>query len=151
MPEIIKSSLEYLEVKNYVEWQAYVIMPDHVHLLFSLKEPEPLSKLIQKFSQFTSRQIGLLYRERNFHPQDSSFSPGIGNRSLSHKENQSGLEVSPTEQLSKQGGIWQEGYFDRAIRNEEELQKAFAYIQNNPVKAGYVQDKIDWPWLFPKD
>jgi REP element-mobilizing transposase RayT len=112
VPETIKGSLDWLEAKGYVEWLAYVIMPDHLHLLFKLLEPVPLSKVLQRFSQYTGRQIGL--------------------------------------RLERQGGIWQESYFDRAIRNEDELQRAFAYIKNNPVKAGYIEEAGDWPWLFPK-
>ena len=112
VPEIITGSLKWLEEQDYLELLAYTIMPDHIHLLFKLKEKESLSKVLQKFGSFTGRQICL--------------------------------------KLDRPGGIWQEGYYDRAIRDEEELQRAFAYILNNPIKAGYVTDLIDWPWLYPE-
>jgi putative transposase len=39
--------------------------------------------------------------------------------------------------------IWY-NYWDRTIRNEEELWTKFNYIHYNPVKHGYVKDPGDW-------
>jgi putative transposase len=40
----------------------------------------------------------------------------------------------------------QDESFDRWIRTPEEWQRIRAYIENNPVKAGLVQNPQDWPW-----
>lgn len=34
------------------------------------------------------------------------------------------------------------------IRNPQEFERAAAYIVNNPVKAGLVEDWGDWPWTW---
>ena len=47
------------------------------------------------------------------------------------------------------GRVWQRGYWDRAIRNEEHFRNALDYIVNNPVKAGLVKTVEEWPWSFP--
>ncbi|MBI5869076.1 MAG: transposase [candidate division Zixibacteria bacterium] len=47
--------------------------------------------------------------------------------------------------LGTAGTVWQEGYFDRIIRDESELQRVFAYTLNNPVRAGLADD----PWRYP--
>ena len=41
--------------------------------------------------------------------------------------------------------LWQEGYFERAIRSDEDLTGVALYIQANPVRAGLVSRVADWP------
>jgi putative transposase len=41
--------------------------------------------------------------------------------------------------------IWH-NYWDTCIRNEKGYWTRFNYIHQNPVKHGYVQDTIDWPF-----
>jgi putative DNA methylase len=48
--------------------------------------------------------------------------------------------------LRRAGELCQREYFDRYIRNAEHYQKAVAYIEENPVKAGLARVKTDWPW-----
>ncbi|OGT69793.1 MAG: transposase [Gammaproteobacteria bacterium RIFCSPLOWO2_02_FULL_57_10] len=42
------------------------------------------------------------------------------------------------QQFSLQGNIWQSGFFDRAIRRDEDLQAVARYIVMNPLRAGLV-------------
>jgi REP element-mobilizing transposase RayT len=42
--------------------------------------------------------------------------------------------------------FWQDESFDHWIRNPEEWQRIYAYIQQNPVAAGLAQKSEDWPW-----
>jgi REP element-mobilizing transposase RayT len=42
--------------------------------------------------------------------------------------------------------FWQREYFDRWIRTDKELASVIAYVEANPVKAGYVIRPEDWPW-----
>jgi len=41
--------------------------------------------------------------------------------------------------------LWQEGYFERAIRSDEDLTAVALYIQANPLRAGLVSRVADWP------
>jgi len=43
--------------------------------------------------------------------------------------------------------LWQRSYYDHVIRNEEDAQRAFAYVLENPVRAGLVEDVDDYPFL----
>jgi len=45
--------------------------------------------------------------------------------------------------LGQGGAVWQREYFDRLLRNEEELAKTVRYVLNNPVKAGLR----DWKFV----
>ncbi|WP_433768485.1 REP-associated tyrosine transposase [Pseudomonas putida] len=41
--------------------------------------------------------------------------------------------------------VWQKGYFDRALRHEEDLKAAARYIIANPLRAGLVTHVGDYP------
>jgi REP element-mobilizing transposase RayT len=48
--------------------------------------------------------------------------------------------------LQRPGEFWQREYLDRYVRNAEHYEKVVAYIEENPVNAGLVRLKTDWPW-----
>lgn len=43
------------------------------------------------------------------------------------------------------GGIWQDGFHDRALRREEDLQQVSRYLVANPLRAGLVASIGDYP------
>ncbi len=43
--------------------------------------------------------------------------------------------------------LWQEGYWDWVLREDEDLLGVAAYIVQNPVRAGIVARVQDYPWL----
>jgi putative transposase len=47
--------------------------------------------------------------------------------------------------LGTQGPIWQPGYYDRALRQSEDMQSAARYIIANPLRAGLVERIGDYP------
>jgi REP element-mobilizing transposase RayT len=46
--------------------------------------------------------------------------------------------------LERTGKFWMREFFDRFIRDYEHFEKAFRYIENNPVKAGLCDKPSDW-------
>ncbi len=48
--------------------------------------------------------------------------------------------------LGRTGRFWMPEYHDRRIRDEEHLNRAVVYIENNPVKAGLCRRPEDWEW-----
>ena len=40
---------------------------------------------------------------------------------------------------------WQRNFFDHRLRHDESFAEKFAYICQNPVRAGLVQHEADWP------
>jgi putative transposase len=42
--------------------------------------------------------------------------------------------------------FWQDESYDHWSRDDDELMRIIAYIENNPVKAGLCQRAEDWPW-----
>jgi REP-associated tyrosine transposase len=51
----------------------------------------------------------------------------------------------------KHGIMWQEGFFDHRLRNDErgeQLSAKMTYIRRNPVVAGLCTTVADWPWII---
>lgn len=46
---------------------------------------------------------------------------------------------------NRQGKLWQKESFDTTIRNEKHLYNAIEYTLKNPVSAGLVKNREDWP------
>jgi len=47
--------------------------------------------------------------------------------------------------------VWQEGYFDHRMRDDErgeQLSMKVDYIRQNPIAAGLCIDIADWPWII---
>ena len=42
--------------------------------------------------------------------------------------------------------IWQEDVFDHIMRSRESYAAKWAYVRENPVRAGLVSRAEDWPW-----
>ena len=46
----------------------------------------------------------------------------------------------------KMQSFWGDGYWDTYMRDEDQERRTVFYIENNPVKAGLVALRTDWPW-----
>jgi putative transposase len=49
------------------------------------------------------------------------------------------------------GVRWQRNFFDHRLRHDESLAEKFAYICQNPVRAGLVRNEDEWPYIFIPD
>ena len=52
---------------------------------------------------------------------------------------------------TQHGVIWQDGYFDHRLRNDErgeQLSAKLNYIRQNPVVAGLCAIAEEWPWVI---
>ena len=42
--------------------------------------------------------------------------------------------------------IWQRGFFDHVLRNDESYSEKWEYVYDNPLRAGLVSIREDWPY-----
>ena len=42
--------------------------------------------------------------------------------------------------------IWQRQFFDHVLRSSESYESKWAYVRDNPVRAGFVAHWQDWPY-----
>ena len=53
---------------------------------------------------------------------------------IKYIKGKSAIEINKS--LNRNGRFWENGYFDRAIRDDRHFLKTYEYILNNPIKAG---------------
>jgi putative transposase len=46
---------------------------------------------------------------------------------------------------------WQRDYFDHRIRGEADMADKWDYIRENPVRAGLVDEHVEWPHVLRAD
>lgn len=97
---------------------AWVIMPNHMHVLFQPQNAWTVAKIVASWKKYTGRKI-CDYRRTNY-----------GNANLPIGED----------------SVWHREYWDRYMRDERHLQRTVEYIHQNPVKAGLVRQAEAWPW-----
>jgi len=50
--------------------------------------------------------------------------------------------------LGRKGRVWEEEYFDRALRREESIVDKVEYMLGNPVAKGLVRNALDYRWIW---
>jgi REP element-mobilizing transposase RayT len=105
---------------------AWVIMPNHVHVLIEVWDV-PLGEILKSWKSYTSKEAAKIIRGG-----DGS-SPQL--LSLKHGEGPSPPQT-----------FWQNDYFDHYLRDDNHYRRVVHYIENNPNKAGLVKAPVDWLW-----
>ena len=117
---------------NYSVW-AYVIMPDHVHLLvFPNEEPYSISSYLKRLKQSVSRKA---------------------KKWLSENDRKCFEELT---RLKPDGTVefqfWQPGGgYDRNIIQATALRKEISYIHANPVRKNLATCPLAWKWSSALD
>jgi len=111
--EIIINSLKYLVEKNRILLHAFVIMPNHIHLLFTLCEEEVQEKFQRDFLRFTSQQII---------------------KSMINGNEEDELLKYRSSQKDRIYHIWERRPMWIHIENSMILEQKLDYIHNNPLQ-----------------
>ena len=94
-----------------------VILPDHLHAIWTLPPGD---------ADFAKRWMLI----------KTAFS-----RALPKHEN-----INQSRKSKRERGIWQRRYWEHLIRDELDYERHVDYIHYNPVKHGYVDKAVDWPY-----
>jgi putative transposase len=107
---------------------AFVIMPDHIHVIVYPREAEyDISRFLRLVKQSVSRRAAGWFADNN---------PEWHNKLMVERED--GTYVFR---------FWQAGGgYDRNITDPDTLMKMIDYIHNNPVRKGLAIDPIGWKW-----
>ncbi|OGU55715.1 MAG: hypothetical protein A2V66_13840 [Ignavibacteria bacterium RBG_13_36_8] len=130
---IVKDSIHYRDGKEYL-LIAYCIMPNHVHLVFTL--------IVERFAE------SLKGTEHNKMQQvgRNSVSPYIVTKILQDLKKYTARESNKI--LNRKGQFWQHESYDHVVRDEDDLRRIVEYVLNNPVKAGLINRSEDWKWSY---
>jgi len=123
--DILIDSLKYQIDQHKANLFAYVLMPNHIHLILHLPEGESLSDFMRDFKRHTSITI----------------------RDELKKNGELDL-IDNLIQESGHGGfkLWMDRFDDLVIFSDKVFQTKVDYIHNNPVKAGLVKKVTDWKY-----
>jgi putative transposase len=130
--EMVQSSFLHFDGERY-RLAAWVVMPNHVHVLFQPLGGWKMAKIVASWKSFTGRRIAAHLDQSSWDRRD-------------RWDRRAPARPSPADRRDRDRRVWQREYWDRFIRNERHFMAAVAYIHNNPVKAGLVERAEDWPW-----
>ena len=157
--QIVQDSLLFGDGDRYHLF-AWVVMPNHVHVLIEQIPGWPMSKVVQSWKRHTSRQIHRLEWSSTTRPNTeckSTIPTGADCKSVIPTDAEC-KSVIPTDAECNSAipgaaipgaaipALWQRDYWDRFIRNDRHFQIAKHYIENNPVAAGLATSPEAWPW-----
>ncbi|NLT49406.1 MAG: hypothetical protein GXX85_00640 [Ignavibacteria bacterium] len=121
--KIIIESLKFCIEKYKCSLIAYVLMPNHIHLILFYNDKPEVSGFMRDFKKYTSVKI----------------------RQLLQCEEQNGIvEKLKYEKAGQKYKVWQDRFDAVIIRHKNVLITKMKYIHNNPVKNGLVEKAEDW-------
>jgi len=118
---LVEQSIKYRDENEYI-LNAYCIMPNHVHLVFSISESLDIPDI--QSSYIVTRILESLKKYTAVHAN---------------------------KLLSRRGPFWQSESYDHVIRSEREFKNVIRYTINNPVKAGLVEKPEEWKWSWCRE
>lgn len=130
--ELLRSTVRATKIRHPFHIDAWVVLPEHMHCLWTLPPGDADFSLRWKVIKF-----------------------GFARR-LQATETR-----TCTQDRRGERGIWQRRYWEHLIHDEQDYQRHFDYIHFNPLKHGHVQRLVDWPYssfhrtvamgLYPSD
>ncbi len=130
LSEIVVDAFHHWAGKRY-DLLAYVVMPSHIHWVF-----RPIVGQVVNLSSECSGQVdNLSYNGKIRSPRE---------RIMHSFKRHTARECNIV--LHKQGSFWQDESYDRCVRDDDELLRIIQYVENNPVKAGMVEQAKMWKY-----
>ena len=115
--EDLRNSFRKIQVRYPFEINAAVILPDHLHVVWSLPD---------KDNDFSIRWKLIKEHFTRSTPK--------------------GEYISTSRENKQERGIWQRRFWEHKIRNDKDMMQHISYIHYNPVKHGYCQHPEEWPY-----
>jgi len=131
--KVVQDAFLYFNEERY-HLYAWVVMPNHFHVLFQPVNGWAMAKIVASWKRFTATEIKIVLRARQESARQESGDPGSAN-----------LRIGISEPL------WPREYWDRYIRSEKHLRATIAYIEQNPVKADLCSNEAEWRWTVHQE
>jgi putative transposase len=103
---------------------AYVLMPEHVHLLVGEPAKGTLSKVMQVLKQRISRAL----------------------RKRKRRSSRGQLRLPFSEEKCEPKRFWQRRFYDFNLWSYGKRKEKLTYMHANPVARKVVKHPKDWPW-----
>jgi putative transposase len=117
----LRTAIANVRIARPFSIDAWVSMPDHLHCIWTLPEGD---------SDYSTRWSLI---KRSVSRFTSELALDTGTRSASARKH-------------RESTIWQRRFWEHLIRNDEDMERHIEYIHYNPVRHGYVERAVDWPY-----
>ena len=104
---VVEAIYYRVEVLQHYALHAFVVMPNHAHLLVTPEVPLPI--FLKSLKNFTATRANEI------------------------------LGLTGTR-------FWQPETYDHVVRNHQEFDRTWAYVERNPVRAGLAAAPADYRW-----
>jgi putative transposase len=115
--DLLRAAFRQTRVRHPFTVAAAVILPDHLHAIWTLPEDDA--------------DFALRWRLIK-----SGFSRGLP----------TGERISASRANKNERGIWQRRYWEHTLRDEDDFARHLDYIHFNPVKHRHAARVRDWPY-----
>jgi REP element-mobilizing transposase RayT len=126
--EIIIHSLQYLTEQNKISVYAFVLMDNHFHLIWRIRQGYKRSDVQRDFLHFTAKEI-------------------VKNLKIKNVELIEKIEVNFKDRKYQ---VWQRNSLSIELRSIRVYEQKLNYIHNNPVKAGLCILEEDYKYSSAK-
>ncbi len=117
--------------KHPFDLWAYVLMPEHVHVVLRPHEEVKISSILKSLKLPVARRAGIWARQN---------CPEFLSRMA---------DCRPNGKVAYR--FWQRGGgYDRNLRSDDDIHEKIHYVHGNPVRRGLVEHPEDWPWSSAK-
>jgi REP element-mobilizing transposase RayT len=127
--QILIDSIKFCMNNKDLHLHGYVIMPNHAHYITSTDGQHSLSDIMRDMGTFTSRAITRLLEEERRGELLNIF------RAAAEADNRGNIYK-----------VWQDGFHPIALESENFFNQKLAYIHDNPVRKGYVEQSEHWKY-----
>ena len=120
--DLLRRSFYYSKKRYAYTIDAIVILPDHFHMIITPKNHNDYPKIISHIKRSFVYGLNKEFKKKIF------------------------WEQSLTSRKRKLAGVWQKRFYEHTLRHEKDFNLHLAYIQNNPVKHGYIGEDGVWEY-----
>ncbi len=124
--EFLKA-LQELRQEHSFSLYAYVLMPDHVHLLVQPSNGQ-ISELMKKIKSLAARKIVARLKAEN------------------RQTTLAALRKTTTGRKRHTFRVWQDGFHTVELWSGWMIKKKVDYLHSNPLRKGLVKSAKDYPW-----
>lgn len=128
--QIFFENLVFYQRKYGFKLHAYVLLPNHFHLLTNFPPEQALTSFLRDFKSSIGIQIVEWLKEKQY-------SQLLGQLALSH---------SRKRWKDSQYAVWQRNSYMTPLLNAKMIQRRLNYIHDNPRREKLVQEPDNYPW-----
>ena len=130
MKRLVVDSLDCMRLRERLKLYAFVIMPNHLHVIIQCRAEDPLANVIRDLKKHIADRIIRHYRVE-------------GNQSVLDV-----LALAVTRPDKQRYKVWEDGYDARDIFSPEFLRQKMTYMHNNPCQPHWnlVERPEDYIW-----